>query len=262
MQKIPFFKYQGTGNDFVLIDQREHRYVNETDTDLVAKLCDRRFGIGADGLILLQLIDGYDFEMVYFNADGRPSSMCGNGGRCIVAFAHFLGLVAGDCRFLAVDGPHEASIADGQVALKMGDVSEIAEHGGGFVLDTGSPHYVALAEQAEDVDRADFVQWGRSVRQSEAFAEEGINVNLVARVGEGLRMRTYERGVEDETLSCGTGATASALVAHEAWGLGSPIRIRVEGGEVEVAFSRGSNGYGDIWLSGPAEQVYSGEIIV
>lgn len=261
IQTLPFFKYQGAGNDFVLVDQRREQWLNRKDQARIQRLCDRRFGIGADGLILLQESPGYDFEMVYFNADGREGSLCGNGGRCIVAFARHLGLVSDSCRFLAVDGPHEARvIRPDWVELKMADLSSWELEDGRAFLDTGSPHYVCFVES---LDAVDVVQEGRKIRYGERFRERGTNVNFVQREGEGLRIATYERGVEDETLACGTGVTAAALSAllpdispgvHR-------VPVKARGGELEVRFSYDeAKGFRDIWLCGPAVQVFSGSI--
>ncbi len=204
--KIAFVKYQGTGNDFVMIDDREKTFPQAQK--IIAKLCDRRFGIGADGLILLQNAEGFDFKMVYFNADGNPSTMCGNGGRCLVHFATSLGIIQHTAQFLAVDGPHEATISDNRVSLKMADVSKITFDGDDAVLDTGSPHYVRFVEDAMEVDV--FTE-GRKIRHGKAYDEEGINVNFVSLSRNGIAVTTFERGVENETLSCGTGVTAAAL---------------------------------------------------
>lgn len=162
MKKIPFHKYEGTGNDFVMIDQRRKKFLNRKDTALIERICNRRFGVGADGLILLQQAEGFDFEMVYFNSDGRESTMCGNGGRCIAAFANSLGAVeAGKCRFLAIDVPHEAFVKDNWVELKMTDVGRVEEGDGSFVLNTGSPHYVVFVEDLSDMN---IVESGQVIR--------------------------------------------------------------------------------------------------
>jgi len=209
-QKIKFSKYQGAGNDFVLVDNRSG-FFDGNDTVLVKKMCDRRFGIGADGLMLLEGAENADFRMRYFNADGREGSMCGNGGRCIVAFARDLGIVAEKAAFLAVDGAHEAAIVSGQVDLGMVDVREVAREDDGdfYLLDTGSPHLVREVTGLRDVDMA---TEGHRIRNSPRFRKAGVNVNFVEREGDGYFLRTYERGVEGETLACGTGATAAAMV--------------------------------------------------
>lgn len=259
---IAFKKYQGTGNDFVIIDDRHGRFpVHERA--LVARLCDRRFGVGADGLILLRERTGYDFEMVYFNADGGLSSMCGNGGRCIVAFAASLGIVAGQaCSFWAADGPHDARIApDGQVELRMADVAQVAHDGHRYLLDTGSPHYVAWAGPIEAMD---VKSAGQGVRYSEPFRAQGVNVNFVEDTPQGIRVATYERGVEDETLSCGTGVTAAAIAHALRSPAGSPpqqlIHVDTKGGQLAVRLSMQQGRFTDIWLCGPAVLVFEGTI--
>lgn len=258
MTNIPFFKYQGTGNDFILIDNRHQEYLTRKDTSRIKHLCDRKFGIGADGLILLQNTPGFDFEMVYFNSDGRESSMCGNGGRCIVAFARQLGVIREKCRFLAIDGPHEAMVRDKNwVELKMSDVLETEQGEDYFILNTGSPHYVVFVEDVSDLN---IVESGQAIRYSERFRKEGINVNFAERKPGGIEVATYERGVEDETLSCGTGVTAAAL----SWALlnpeaGNELDINTKGGELKVRFQSNSKGsFRDIWLCGPAELVFEG----
>lgn len=255
-----FYKYQGTGNDFIMIDQREMQYLTRHDVSKIEHLCNRRFGIGADGLILLQHHADYDFEMIYFNADGRESSMCGNGGRCIVAFAKQLGIIKDKARFLAIDGEHEAILRpDGWVELKMGDVLDVESGTDFFYLNTGSPHYVTFVD---DVETFDVVGEGRAIRNSTRFALEGTNVNFVEPRGGGITVATYERGVEDETLSCGTGVTAAAIAfylqAEDKQRTCIPIESK--GGSLEVRFEPKGEGFENIWLSGPAEFVFTGEI--
>ena len=258
---IPFYKYQGTGNDFVMIDQRHNQWLRKSDVKQVSLLCDRKFGVGADGLILLQNTPNYDFEMIYFNADGHEGSMCGNGGRCVVAFAKYLSIIEKECHFLAVDGPHDALIS-GQdwVELKMTNVSSIEAGDGQYILNTGSPHFVTFVE---DIDDVNVVETGAAIRYSKRFKKEGINVNFVEENKGELIVATYERGVEDETLSCGTGATAAAL-AHFYKNPNqqkNSIPITVKGGQLEVRFQALENGgFQDIWLCGKAEQVFNGVI--
>lgn len=258
---VPFHKYQGTGNDFVIIDQREQQYLRREDRERIEYLCDRRFGIGADGLMLLQRKAGFDFEMVYFNSDGRESSMCGNGGRCITAFAHQLGVFRERCRFWAIDGEHEALVRnDGWIELKMIDVREVEQGLDFFYLNTGSPHYVTFTDS---LDELDVYQQGRSIRYSDRFRREGTNVNFVQLEPEGIRVATYERGVEDETLSCGTGVTAAALAYHLKTGNSSGVvPIKVKGGRLEVRFQSAPTGFREIWLCGPAVAVFSGEVVI
>ncbi|MBE7178889.1 MAG: diaminopimelate epimerase, partial [Mucilaginibacter polytrichastri] len=205
--KLNFWKYQGTGNDFIMVDNREKTHDHQNPAAL-AKICNRRFGVGGDGIIFLEDEPGYDFKMVYYNADGQPSSMCGNGGRCIVAFAKMLGIINTETNFIAVDGPHSATIKDNFVSLKMADVTKLSQDGNAWLLNTGSPHYVL--ETAEVVQK-DVAVEGRMIRNSPRYLDEGINVNFVQKEGRGYFVRTYERGVEDETYACGTGVTAVAL---------------------------------------------------
>lgn len=253
-----FHKYQGTGNDFVIIDDRQQTF--PASQELIARLCHRRFGIGADGLILLRSHPDRDFEMVYFNADGAEGSMCGNGGRCTVRFAHDLGLFPQETHFLAVDGEHRATASETEIALEMTDVTGMKQHPNHVFLNTGSPHVVKLVE---DVESLDVVAEGRKIRYDEAFAPGGTNVNFIQPIGENtLFVRTYERGVEDETYSCGTGVTAAALVAHRQLGMSSPVHIRTLGGDLRVAFQQHNGGYTGIQLIGPAIRVYSGQITV
>jgi diaminopimelate epimerase len=253
-----FFKYQGTGNDFIMIDDRDGNFP-ASDQAFVERLCHRRFGIGADGLILLQNDPEYDFRMVYFNADGAEGSMCGNGGRCIVRFAHDLGLFEKKTRFIAVDGEHVAVVDGENISLKMSDVSGIENRGGLTLLNTGSPHVVQFVD---DLESLDVVADGRSIRYSEPFQPGGTNVNFVQIVDANtLFVRTYERGVEDETYSCGTGVTAVALVAHQQLSMPDPIHIQTIGGNLSVSFQyQGEEVFESIHLIGPAKRVYSGSI--
>ena len=254
---MKFYKYQGTGNDFVMIDNRDLSFPK--NTDIVAHLCDRRFGIGGDGLILLEKsTENYtDFKMVYYNSDGNESTMCGNGGRCIVAFAHFLGLFETDCTFIAIDGLHEASFRQGIVKLKMIDVNQISNNGENAVLNTGSPHFVQYVEHLGEYP---VYQKGNEIRNSETYKKEGINVNFVEQVADDeIFVRTYERGVEDETYSCGTGATAAALTFLKNTDAAS-VQVQVLGGLLKVHAEKTGSGFKNIWLEGPAQQVFSGDI--
>lgn len=254
---IPFSKYQGTGNDFIIIDNRQQVF-SKNDTKLIALLCDRKFGIGADGLMLLEEHPTADFTMVYYNADGRESSMCGNGGRCLVAFAKALKIIQSTATFEAIDGLHEAEIEGDIVHLKMRDVSaiKVAEHY--TFLDTGSPHHIKMVE---DVKAVNVKTEGASVRYSDLYGEAGSNVNFVSTLADGhYAVRTYERGVEDETLSCGTGVTAVALAVHEnKLTSKNKINLDVEGGKLAVAFEKTDEGYKNIYLIGPATFVFKGE---
>lgn len=253
----PFYKYQGTGNDFVIFDNRDGMI--QLTTAQVKHLCDRRFGIGADGLMLLGNKPGYDFEMVYYNSDGRESTMCGNGGRCLTRFAYDRGIRRDTYRFMAVDGEHEATLGEhGWINLRMKDVDGILNHHGDFVLDTGSPHYV---KSVPDVHGLDVYTEGREIRCSRDFEADGINVNFVESDDTRIIVRTYERGVEDETYSCGTGVTASALVfAHNDNGF-NRIEVQTKGGRLAVEFDKtGEQRFENIWLCGPATFVFEGMI--
>ncbi|GAB5554225.1 MAG: diaminopimelate epimerase [Saprospiraceae bacterium] len=260
MDNIPFYKYQGAGNDFVILDQRSTTYLHHDQQALIERICDRKFGIGADGLMLLENDPNYDFRMVYFNADGKEGSMCGNGGRCIVAFAHHLGVISEHCSFIAVDGPHEAFVkAANYVELKMQDVDQLERGADFFVLDTGSPHYIEFVEQ---IDQLPVVEKGRAIRYSERFKSEGINVNFVAvNDPQSLSIATYERGVEDETLACGTGVTAAAIAHHLQSGQkgANTISLKAKGGQLEVRLEEKEQKFTNIWLCGPAEKVFRGK---
>lgn len=253
-----FYKYQGTGNDFVMIDNRQLVF-DKNDTKRIAHLCDRRFGIGADGLILLENHPDYDFKMVYFNADGNESTMCGNGGRCIVAFAKQLGIIDSNTVFEAIDGRHDAIIDNHEVKLQMQDVEEIKTLEDHIFLDTGSPHYVAFNNHLESLEVKDA---GAEIRYSDRYKEEGTNVNFVKRHAPSVfDVRTYERGVEDETLSCGTGVTAVALAMHYSGETDAKrVTLNTQGGRLQIAFDTSENGYKNIWLIGPATFVFKGEI--
>lgn len=256
--ELQFTKYQGTGNDFILADNRRGTVV--LDQEQIAFLCHRRFGIGADGLMLLENENGYDFKMVYFNSDGRPSSMCGNGGRCIAAYARELGIISEKARFLASDGPHEVALTGDMISLKMQDVKQMEAGEDFFFLDTGSPHYVKLVANVADLD---VLTEGRKIRNSPRFLQEGTNVNFIQKLEEEVFVRTYERGVEDETFSCGTGVTASALVAAVA-GISTGRNnclIKTLGGTLEVTFEKVlEQNFYNIWLKGPALKVFEGKI--
>lgn len=258
--KITFYKYQGTGNDFVMIDDRSSAF--PASQELIASLCHRRFGIGADGLILLQNAEGYDFRMVYFNADGGEGSMCGNGGRCAVRFAHDLGLFETHTTFIAVDGPHEATATDEIIRLKMSPVGKVEVHEEYDFMNTGSPHYVTYVE---DIKETPVVEIGKDIRYGPLFGPVGgTNVNFIEILDDNqLSVRTYERGVEDETYSCGTGVTACALSAHMREGWNSPITVETLGGMLQVAYNEVSAGkFDDIYLIGPAVRVFEGDVQV
>ena len=258
--KISFEKYQGTGNDFVIVDNRKKEYLTLTASH-IRHICDRRFGIGGDGLMLLNEKGGYDFEMKYYNADGREGTMCGNGGRCLVKFAYQLGIHKPVYHFVAADGPHEAEIdTDGIVSLKMQDVNRVSKFHGDYLLNTGSPHYVRMVG---DVMNVDVFKKGRDIRYSKEFEQDGVNVNFVEQLPDEdkILVRTYERGVEDETWSCGTGVTAAALICYHNENGFNDVGVKTLGGTLTVEFDRiDDNHYTNIWLSGPAEKVFDGVI--
>jgi diaminopimelate epimerase len=222
-------------------------------------MCDRRFGIGADGLMLLQYTKKFDFEMLYYNADGREGSMCGNGGRCIVAFARDLGIITKEADFLAVDGAHRAQIDNDQVNLGMIDVNAVVRNGADFVLNTGSPHYVKVVD---DLANYAVFKEGSAIRNNDTYRKEGINVNFVEREADGYFVRTFERGVEDETLACGTGATAAAIaMAIQDGKFGDvEIPIRVVGGQLYISFHREGDIFSNVQLKGPAKFVFEGVV--
>lgn len=256
---LNFYKYQGTGNDFVMIDNRGNVF-NKNNIKLVQQLCDRKFGIGADGLILIENIEYLDFNMIYFNADGTQS-FCGNGSRCAVSFAKYLGIIDSQAMFLSTDGEHEAWISkNGEVSLKMHDVKAIEKGEEHYFINTGSPHYIKEVEALKDFDV--FTE-GKAIRNNDRFKTEGTNVNFVKLNKEDIEIRTYERGVEDETLSCGTGVTAAALAWADKYELAyGKVPVATQGGELSIGFKRNETGFNDIWLIGPAVFVFKGEIEV
>jgi len=261
--EIEFHKYHGNGNDFILIDNRSGKIVLRGGQ--IAFLCDRHFGIGADGLMLLEAQNGFDFLLKYYNSDGNESTMCGNGGRCMTAFANVLGIFEKKTRFIAVDGEHEAEILSHDIQscmirLKMKDTRPGQQFEDGFLIDTGSPHFVQFVSSADDVD---VLTRGRILRNDPRFSPEGCNINFVQYIPSGLRVRTYERGVENETLSCGTGVTASALISAS---LGQDDKnfcsVTTSGGEFTVHFRRSGNDFTEVYLEGPAVFVYKGKITI
>ncbi len=253
MGVIHFHKYQGTGNDFVMIDDRLRHFEGE-NTPLIGQLCHRRFGIGADGVILLRNHPDYQFEMVYFNPDGSQS-LCGNGSRCALHFANQLGMAATSSQFLAVDGPHHGFIKGDMIHIKMPNVAVIEHPDEAYFVNTGSPHYVKIVSE---VDQVNVVSEGSAIRYSAAYEPAGTNVNFVEVQGDHLKVRTYERGVENETLSCGTGVTAVAL-ALSAQGFSSPIPLHTSGGKLMVSFRSNEKGeFEEVYLIGPAKEVFKG----
>jgi len=260
--EIQFHKYQGTGNDFIIIDNRKGECGN-LSSETIKKLCDRRFGIGADGLMLLNEKEGYDFDMVYYNADGGIGSLCGNGSRCMIKFANSIGIIKEKYLFTAADGEHEAKLDfTGIVSIKMKDVAVLRNHKNDFLVDTGSPHYIRFES---DLINLDVYKKGREIRFSPEFEKEGININFVEQLNEPdkIFVRTYERGVENETLSCGTGVTAAALVSYHNENGFNEVEIKTKGGNLNVEFDRTADGsFENIWLCGPAEKVYEGVVSI
>ena len=259
--KISFSKYQGTGNDFVMLDNLNGQYDSLTIPQ-IKLICDRRFGVGSDGLIKINSHNSSDFEVEYFNSDGSKS-FCGNGARCSVAFTETLGVNVSDTLFLGIDGLHKASKNQDVISLEMGDVSEVRKIENDYIIYTGSPHYIRFIDAINDLD---IVQFGKKVRYSEEFKNEGINVNLVEIVdANNLIVNTYERGVEDETLSCGTGVTACVLAfAYQTQLIGEhKVLVKVKGGNLWVSFNQETLGeFTTIHLIGPGEFIFSGEINV
>ncbi|MEO8794631.1 MAG: diaminopimelate epimerase [Daejeonella sp.] len=260
--ELQFFKYEGAGNDFIMIDNREGIF-DHSRAQLIERLCNRRFGIGADGIMCIEKSETLDFEMIYYNSDGRKSSMCGNGGRCIVAFAQYLKIINTETTFMAVDGPHYAKISENGdwVSLQMIDVDQITKDADAYVLDTGSPHYVS---SVKDLKHVNVVEDGKSIRYNDTYKKKGININFVEDFGSHYFVRTYERGVEDETYACGTGVTAVALAMAKEKGLSGQINteIHVLGGELNVRFDYDGQKFSNIFLEGPATYVYSGKIFI
>jgi diaminopimelate epimerase len=259
MKEIHFYKYQGTGNDFIIIDQLKDQY--DVPNATIQKWCDRRYGIGGDGLMYLRKDTEVDFQMVYYNADGNESTMCGNGGRCI---SHLYFSLTGKttASFKAVDGIHVSHLkSDGIVALKMNDVDEVRKDGDNYVIDTGSPHFIKRMDEINDLN-VDVE--GRKIRYNSKYMEQGINVNFMALKEDFIEVRTYERGVEGETLSCGTGVTACALAADVLTNgqYLKSTKIFTKGGQLQVTFQNKKRGYADIWLIGPATKVFKGHLII
>lgn len=258
---LSFYKYQGTGNDFIILDGRK-KMLNLSNL-AIKKLCDRKFGIGADGFMILRNESGFDFSMTYYNADGFEGSMCGNGGRCILAFANRIGIKKKHLYFLAVDGPHDGEIIvqndeATQVRLKMSNVSDYKKDSNVFLLETGSPHYVNFTNQ---LDKKNVYAEGKEIRNSKTYADKGINVNFVEETDDHLFVRTYERGVENETLSCGTGVTAATLASALKNNVSEGnTQIQTLGGNLRVSFKKAGNVFTEVWLEGPATFVFKGEI--
>lgn len=255
---INFYKYQGAGNDFIIIDNRNKKV--KLSGSKIKLLCDRNFGIGADGLMLLENHLQYDFLMKYYNSDGNEGSMCGNGGRCIVAFAQTLNIIKEETAFIAVDGLHHAKVlANNNISLEMMDVNKIERMKEDYFLNTGSPHYVKFVN---NLDQIAVVAEGRKIRYNNRFKAKGTNVNFVEIINDNtLKIRTYERGVENETLACGTGITAAAIVYNSiSSSKKNKINVQAKGGKLKVSFSVNNNNYNNIWLTGPAKLSFQGSI--
>ena len=252
--KLKFDKYQGAGNDFVIINNLDGKY--DLSEEQIAKLCDRRFGIGADGLILVEKSNEADFAMKFYNSDGKTASMCGNGGRCIARYAFDHRIAPEAMKFIADDGIHEAEIIDSEnVRIKMIDVCGIKIFDDGMWANTGVPHFVKFVD---DIDDVDIDSDGCRLADDKRFAPERTNVNFTDNAN-GFRLRTYERGVEGETLACGTGTVATALCINTKDGISSPITLKAKGGLLKVYFEKNNNRYENIWLEGPAIKVFEGE---
>lgn len=257
--QLSFTKYHGTGNDFIIIDDRSQQFPS-TDHAFIKSLCTRRFGIGADGLILIREASDNDFNMVYFNADGFEGSMCGNGGRCAVDFVAKLGIIHQECSFRAYDGAHRALIQNGSIKLEMGSVASIMSFNTDYFIDTGSPHYVKFEE---NIDQKEIEPQALAIKNLPAYQESGINVNFVeAKAPDQIYVRTYERGVEAETYSCGTGVVASAIaqvLKSKSPANSYQIQVDTPGGPLMVRFDLSKDEQiSNVWLSGPAQEVYHG----
>ena len=257
---IDFFKYHGAGNDFIIIEDKNNISLTLNEHN-IAHLCDRHFGIGADGIMLLQPSSKYDFKMKYYNSDGKEGTMCGNGGRCIVAFANKLNLIDKTTEFEAIDGIHKATISGNTISLKMIDVNDYDENDGNYIINTGSPHYISFQRNISDLN---LIEKAHKIRYNEKFKNEGINVNFVSINEDEIQLRTYERGVENETLACGTGAVATAIATFiSGKSMNSNLGINVKGGLLNVSFDTTDNiHFTNIWLRGSAEFVFKGKILL
>ena len=262
---INFYKYHGAGNDFVMVDNRIPAPSDFSTPDLIAHLCHRNFGIGADGFILLENDDVADFKMRYFNADGNEGSMCGNGGRCIVAFANDLGIIPSEGSFSATDGLHQFKVLDNnEYAISLKNVDKVEVRSNAYFIHTGSPHWV---EFVDDLNGFDVHNKGKKIRLDPMFGKGGTNVNFLVDAPTGLEIATFERGVEAETLACGTGVTAAAMAYYvsKGWQVDLfEVSIKAKGGLLHVSFRPNHDNeipaFSDVWLTGPAVQVFKGEI--
>ena len=261
--KINFYKYEGSGNDFILINNLDGLY-NNISPIFISSVCDRKFGIGSDGLILIDSNKDYDFTMRYFNSDGSELGFCGNGSRCIVKFAHKLGIIKKSAIFKAIDGGHYAEILNNNlIKIKMNDINmsksnKITLDNNKLYLNNGSPHLVI---RSKDLDKIDVFSEGRKIRYSNKYNDEGVNINFFEYKSKICKLRTYERGVENETLSCGTGAIATAIALNYSdIDDSNEIKISMKGGDLSISFDRIGEDFSNIWLSGEANEVYKGEI--
>ncbi len=258
MTELPFFKYQGTGNDFVIIDNRQSVF-DADNTELITRLCDRKFGVGSDGLILLKAHAEYDFEMVYYNADATRAG-CGNGARCAVHLAHHLGIVQGEAYFVMEEQAYRAQVEDAHVRIRMADVAAAQNFPEGYLLNTGTRHFVRVVEKLADYDVLDE---GERLRYDPRFQPEGANINFVEVKDSAVHMRIYEKGVENETLSSGTGATAVALALAHARQQPSPVAVHTRGGILEISFMATEAGsFTQVYMAGPAQMVFQGTVFV
>jgi len=241
-----------------MIDNRDNIF-DVDNIELITRLCDRRFGIGSDGIILIEEDPELDFKMNFYNPDGSQS-LCGNGSRCAVKFARSLGLIKNEAKFSAFDGVHLATLHDDLVSIRMRDVGSVIQMHNGYFMNTGSPHFVQFVAR---LDKYNVFKEGRKIRYGGLFGTAGTNVNFVEPMnGNAIYVRTFERGVENETLSCGTGVTASAL-ASSYEDRNSPVQIITRGGKLKVDFKKsGANSFSDIYLTGPAQRVFEGTISV
>ena len=261
MPAIRFDKYHGAGNDFVMLDMTKTQF--ELDVATVERLCNRRFGIGADGLIMVCKSTKGDFKMRYYNSDGREASFCGNGSRCTVAFAYDKGIITKqETLFEAYDGMHHGSIisdnGDSKIVRMQMSNAKAEPHDGHILVDTGSPHYVT---QVQDLETLDVKRLGSKIRYDKSISENGVNVDFIHFDGTTIHIRTYERGVEDETLACGTGVTAAAI-ATAIWFGGEHFEVKARGGDLSVDLRRDNLIFSNITLTGPACHVFGGEVSI
>jgi diaminopimelate epimerase len=254
--EVIFYKYQATGNDFILVDNRNHIFPKAAEN--IQFICNRKFGVGSDGLILIEKSAEADFEMVFYNPDASMS-FCGNGSRAAVKFARDLGMVLKDkLSFKAIDGKHLALINGEQIEIRMNNIEHYVKEANYYFINTGSPHYMEYHQQ---IDAIDIIKRGREIRYDDKFMPAGTNVNFVEIIDQNtIYVRTYERGVENETLSCGTGVTACALSFALQSGIKNSCTVKTKGGVLRVKFNKINSGFSNIWLCGPADFVFKGEI--